>query len=266
MKFGTSIVVVGLGAFVAVVGAALARDPAFQAHMWIMFFVLAGAGNRAVCAAPASARPRPRRRRRFRCMPTPAGYMDETDPLRRHRDVVWGIVGMLVGLIIALQLAYPDLNVEPWFNFGRMRPLHTSAVIFAFGGNALIATSLLRRAAHLARAAVRRQSRLVRVLGLPAVHRPGRHRLPARHHPEPRIRRARMVCRHLADHRLGRLSRGVPRHHRQAQGTAHLRRQLVLPVLHRDHRDAARGQQPGGAGLLPRLEELLGCSPACRTR
>jgi cytochrome c oxidase cbb3-type subunit I len=50
-------------------------------------------------------------------------------------------VGLLVGVVIASQLAWPDLNVEPWFNFGRMRPLHTSAVIFAFGGNALIATS-----------------------------------------------------------------------------------------------------------------------------
>lgn len=55
--------------------------------------------------------------------------------------VFWGMAGFLVGLIIALQLAFPDLNLEPWFNFGRMRPLHTSAVIFAFGGNALIGTS-----------------------------------------------------------------------------------------------------------------------------
>ena len=53
----------------------------------------------------------------------------------------WGFVGMLVGLLIALQLAFPGLNLEPWFNFGRVRPLHTSAVIFAFGGNVLLATS-----------------------------------------------------------------------------------------------------------------------------
>ena len=43
--------------------------------------------------------------------------------------------------VAAAQLAWPDLNIEPWFNFGRVRPLHTSAVVFAFGGNALIATS-----------------------------------------------------------------------------------------------------------------------------
>ena len=40
----------------------------------------------------------------------------------------WGVVGLLVGVVIALQLAYPDLNIEPWFNFGRLRPLHTSGV------------------------------------------------------------------------------------------------------------------------------------------
>ncbi|MCB1680913.1 MAG: cytochrome-c oxidase, cbb3-type subunit I [Alphaproteobacteria bacterium] len=55
--------------------------------------------------------------------------------------VFWGIVGFLVGLLIALQLAFPELNFEPYLTFGRLRPLHTSAVIFAFGGNALFATS-----------------------------------------------------------------------------------------------------------------------------
>ncbi len=55
--------------------------------------------------------------------------------------IFWGIVGFLVGLVIALQLAYPWLNFEPYLNFGRLRPVHTSGVIFAFGGNALFATS-----------------------------------------------------------------------------------------------------------------------------
>lgn len=55
--------------------------------------------------------------------------------------VFWGLAGFLVGIILALQLAWPEFNIEPWFNFGRLRPLHTSAVIFAFGGNALFATS-----------------------------------------------------------------------------------------------------------------------------
>ena len=57
--------------------------------------------------------------------------------------VVWGVVGMLVGVIIASQLAWPVMNLDlPFTHFGRLRPLHTNAVIFAFGGCALFATSL----------------------------------------------------------------------------------------------------------------------------
>jgi cytochrome c oxidase cbb3-type subunit 1 len=56
--------------------------------------------------------------------------------------VLWGIVGMLVGVIIAAQLTWPELNLGiPWLSYGRLRPLHTNAVIFAFGGCALFATS-----------------------------------------------------------------------------------------------------------------------------
>jgi cytochrome c oxidase cbb3-type subunit 1 len=56
--------------------------------------------------------------------------------------VVWGIVGMLVGVIIAAQLAWPALNFDiPFLTYSRLRPLHTNAVIFAFGGSALFATS-----------------------------------------------------------------------------------------------------------------------------
>lgn len=57
-------------------------------------------------------------------------------------SVVWGIVGMLVGVIIAFLLVFPDmLEGIPYLSFGRLRPLHTNAVIFAFGGSALFATS-----------------------------------------------------------------------------------------------------------------------------
>ena len=56
--------------------------------------------------------------------------------------VVWGIVGMLVGVIIAAELVWPEMSMDlPWLHFGRLRPLHTNAVIFAFGGSALFATS-----------------------------------------------------------------------------------------------------------------------------
>ncbi len=63
--------------------------------------------------------------------------------------VVWGIVGMLVGVIIAAQLVWPELNLG-WLHFGRLRPLHTNAVIFAFGGSALFATSyyVVQRTCH----------------------------------------------------------------------------------------------------------------------
>jgi cytochrome c oxidase cbb3-type subunit 1 len=65
--------------------------------------------------------------------------------------VIWGIVGMLVGVIIAAQLYWPSLNLGlEWFSFGRLRPLHTNAVIFAFGGCALMGTSLyvVQRTCH----------------------------------------------------------------------------------------------------------------------
>ena len=56
--------------------------------------------------------------------------------------VVWGVIGMATGLLIASQMVFPDLNLGlPWTSFGRLRPLHTNAVIFAFGGCVLFATS-----------------------------------------------------------------------------------------------------------------------------
>jgi cytochrome c oxidase cbb3-type subunit 1 len=54
----------------------------------------------------------------------------------------WGVVAFLVGVVIALQLSFPQLNLDlPWTTFGRLRPVHTSAAIFAFGGNVLLGTS-----------------------------------------------------------------------------------------------------------------------------
>ena len=75
-------------------------------------------------------------------MPADESRYDD-DPVRWGviATVFWGIAGFAAGLFIALQLVWPELNFEPYLNFGRVRPLHTSAVIFAFGGNALLATS-----------------------------------------------------------------------------------------------------------------------------
>ena len=56
--------------------------------------------------------------------------------------IVWGVVGMTLGVYIAAELAFPALNMGiPWLSFGRLRPLHTNAVIFAFGGCGLMATA-----------------------------------------------------------------------------------------------------------------------------
>ncbi|GAB4507398.1 MAG: cytochrome-c oxidase, cbb3-type subunit I [Sulfuricaulis sp.] len=66
--------------------------------------------------------------------------------------VIWGIVGMLVGVLIAAQMAWPALNFDiPWLTFSRLRPLHTNAVVFAFGGCALFATSyyVVQRTSHV---------------------------------------------------------------------------------------------------------------------
>jgi cytochrome c oxidase cbb3-type subunit 1 len=69
-------------------------------------------------------------------------YSDTTVRLFALAAVLWGVVGMLVGVVIAAQLAWPQLNFGiPWLSFGRLRPLHTNAVIFAFGGCVLFATA-----------------------------------------------------------------------------------------------------------------------------
>ena len=82
----------------------------------------------------------------------PATYNDKVVRQFAVMTVVWGIVGMLVGVLIAAQLYWPALNFDlPWLHYGRLRPLHTNAVIFAFGGCALFATSLycVQRTSHV---------------------------------------------------------------------------------------------------------------------
>ena len=74
--------------------------------------------------------------------PAASVYYDQPVRWFALASVLWGIVGMLVGVIIAAQLTWPELNLGiPFLSYGRLRPLHTNAVIFAFGGCALFATS-----------------------------------------------------------------------------------------------------------------------------
>ena len=122
----------------AVMATALAVDKAFAVHMTIVaaaaLIGLWVSISRVDYAALANGILR---------TPVDPGRYDD-DPIRWGviATVFWGMAGFLAGLYIALELAFPVLNLGlEWTTFGRLRPLHTSAVIFAFGGNALIATS-----------------------------------------------------------------------------------------------------------------------------
>jgi len=123
---------------IALMAAAAAADTGFAIHMAIIA-IAAGiclwvAVSRADYAGIA--------RGILRAPPDQGRYDD--DPIRwgMIATVFWGMAGFLAGLYVALELAFPVLNLGlEWTTFGRLRPLHTSAVIFAFGGNALIATS-----------------------------------------------------------------------------------------------------------------------------
>lgn len=134
-----STAVVGLISMLVLVlgftAAANGVDGAYRIHGWL--FAIAGAIGVAALlfwnegAAPAE---------RF----DPKFYEEGVIKAGVFATMFWGIAGFLVGLVIALQLTWPNIFYFPdwgFTNFGRLRPLHTSAVIFAFGGNALIATS-----------------------------------------------------------------------------------------------------------------------------
>ena len=121
----------------AVGAAATAKDAGFAAHAVIigviafaMIWITAGRFD-----------PLGTGRTFFKMPDSPTKYDDEIVRWGVIATMGWGIVGLLAGVFIASQMAFPWLNVEPYLNFGRLRPLHTSAVIFAFGGNALLATS-----------------------------------------------------------------------------------------------------------------------------
>ena len=123
--------------FLAVMAAAFSIDHGFAVHMVIMAlaaltvaWVTISKADYAVISGfkPAS-------------LPDNSRYYDDLVRLGVIATVFWGIVGFLAGVVIAIQMVIPQINLEPWFSFGRLRPLHTSGVVFAFGGNILIATS-----------------------------------------------------------------------------------------------------------------------------
>ena len=128
----------GIGALLGLMLTANAADTGMYAHGFLflavcltgIFFLIKTAYDRAEAVAAGTVAAEDQ------------GYMDGVIRAGVIASLIWGIVGFLVGLVIALQLAFPVLNLDlPWTTFGRLRPLHTSAVIFAFGGNVLIATS-----------------------------------------------------------------------------------------------------------------------------
>ena len=85
-------------------------------------------------------------------MDTQSSYNDKVVRQFTLVTILWGVVGMLVGIIIAAELIWPNLSMNiSWLSFGRLRPLHTNAVIFAFGGSALIGTSyyVVQRTCHV---------------------------------------------------------------------------------------------------------------------
>ena len=118
-------------AFFAALGTNFARDAAYQLHAVAVLIIAAGLF---IHILRQVGEPKP--------VPSEAEYMDDVVRAGVIATAFWGLVGFIVGTYIAFQLAFPALNLDlPWTTFGRLRPLHTSAVIFAFGGNALIATS-----------------------------------------------------------------------------------------------------------------------------
>ncbi|MGY6632805.1 MAG: cytochrome-c oxidase, cbb3-type subunit I [Alkalilacustris sp.] len=125
----------GLGVLVlyGALGTGLARDEAFLAHAVIILLV---AGGLLLWQLRRWGEPAP--------VHDQTVYMDGVVRAGVIATAFWGVVGFAAGTWIAFQLAFPQLNFEwaqGYLNFGRLRPLHTSAVIFAFGGNALIATA-----------------------------------------------------------------------------------------------------------------------------
>jgi cytochrome c oxidase cbb3-type subunit I len=125
-----------IGALIALLAVSQAADVGFAVHMAIVAAAAVMAAVWAVVGAKRSGERALQGKARLEI------YDDDVIRWGLIATVFWGVVGFLVGLVIASQLTFPLLNLHSEFTtFGRLRPLHTSAVIFAFGGNALIMTS-----------------------------------------------------------------------------------------------------------------------------
>jgi cytochrome c oxidase cbb3-type subunit 1 len=123
----------GIAAVLALFATALTHDAAFRFHGYILMAASVIALSALTIGVAHG---------KFRNDPT--RYQDGVIRAGVIATMFWGVIGMTVGVLIAAQLSWPEIFYFPdhgWLNFGRLRPLHTSGVIFAFGGNALICTS-----------------------------------------------------------------------------------------------------------------------------
>ncbi|WP_370513054.1 cytochrome-c oxidase, cbb3-type subunit I [Oceaniovalibus sp. ACAM 378] len=128
----TAMTIAGFGALIGLAMAAAGHGDPMGVHGWI---VLAFFGVLFFIVASALYSPEPVEDRAL-------SYYDDPTKVGIILALIWAVVGMFMGVWVASQLAWPDLRFEgAWSGFGRLRPVHTSGVIFGFGGNALIATS-----------------------------------------------------------------------------------------------------------------------------
>ena len=170
------------------------RDPAMAFHG--LLFVVAGALAAIFVLKISFQTPTPSE--------THEDYMDGPIKVATIAAVFWGIAGFIVGDVIAWQLAFPALNLDlPWTSFGRSAAAAHVGRDLRLRRQCAARHLLLRRAAHVPRATSRPLGALVRDLGLPALHRRRRHRLPARHHAGQGVRRARVVRRPAVDQSCG---------------------------------------------------------------
>ena len=186
-------------------------------------------------------------------------YFDDPSRMGIILAMVWVVAGLFVGDWIAWQLVNPNLTFDAaWSSFGRLRPVHTSGVIFGFGGNALIATSFY------------------------VLQRTSRARLPDQLTPWFVLLGYNLFCVLAAtgylmgvtqskeyaepewyadiwlDDRVGHLFRPLSAHAGSPQGAAYLRVELVLHGLHPGRGDAPHRQQPRHPGFDRSCQELFG--------